>query len=148
MNWVSMVIVTIVCWGVYGVLLHQGRMSMGSAQRAFLWVGIAYFLVAIIGPLVVMELRSEPGTYTTKGVSFALAAGIAGAVGAFAVILAFGFGGSPAVVMPLVFAGAPIVNTAATLLLHPPKATPSPMFFAGICLAAAGTWLFMSNAPR
>ena len=44
-------------------------------------------------------------------------AGIAGAVGAFCVLLAFGAGGMPSVVMSIIFAGAPIVNAVVALSL-------------------------------
>ena len=44
------------------------------------------------------------------GMVWSLIAGIVGALGAFGVLLAFGAKGTPAVVMAIVFAGAPVVN--------------------------------------
>ena len=47
--------------------------------------------------------------------------GLAGAGGAFGVLLAFGSGGSPASVMTIVFAGAPVINALVALMIHPPQ---------------------------
>ena len=47
---------TVVSWGVYGAFLHTGQMGMSDAAngryKAFLFVGIAYFLTAVLAPLV------------------------------------------------------------------------------------------------
>ena len=41
--------------------------------------------------------------------------GAAGALGALGIIMAFNFGGKPVYVMPLIFGGAPVVNTFFTI---------------------------------
>jgi drug/metabolite transporter (DMT)-like permease len=82
--------------------------------------------------------------------SWSLAAGIAGAVGAFCVLLAFGAKGSPAVVMSIIFAGAPVVNAVVALALHPPKGGFGSLrwqFVAGILLAALGGFLVTMYKP-
>jgi hypothetical protein len=88
--------------------------------------------------------------FAPRGVAWSLGAGIAGAVGAFSVLLALGARGSPAVVMSIVFAGAPIVNAATALALHPPqgglRSLPWP-FLAGILLAALGGCLVTLYRP-
>jgi uncharacterized membrane protein YeaQ/YmgE (transglycosylase-associated protein family) len=82
--------------------------------------------------------------YTSKGMTWSLIAGIVGALGAFGVLLAFGAGGKPGVVMSIVFAGAPVVNAVYSLYLHPPAGglskVPAP-FYLGITLAALGGFL-------
>ena len=46
---------TALFWGTYGPLLQKGHHFMGSGRlRPFICVGIAYLLVAIVGPIVVM----------------------------------------------------------------------------------------------
>ena len=81
---------------------------------------------------------------------WSLLAGIVGAVGAFGVLLAFGAKGSPAVVMSIVFAGAPVLNAAYALVLHPPaggwQKLPWP-FVLGIALAAIGGCLVTLYKP-
>ena len=83
---------------------------LNGRYKAFLFVGIAYFLTAVLAPLAVLLLNGASWKYPPAGMAWSLLAGIAGAVGAFCVLLAFGAKGSPAVVMSIVFAGAPIVN--------------------------------------
>ena len=41
--------------------------------------------------------------------------------------------------MPLVFAGAPLVNVLYSMWQHPPKTAPSPMLYVGFLLAAGGS---------
>ena len=45
---------TAFCWGVYGPVLHFGRDYMESALRPFVCVGLAYFLIAVIAPVVLL----------------------------------------------------------------------------------------------
>ena len=77
-------------------------------------------------------------------------AGIVGAVGAFGVLLAFGAKGTPAVVMSIVFAGAPVLNAVYSLVMHPPaggwQKLPWP-FVLGIALAAIGGCLVSLYKP-
>jgi len=60
---------------------------------------------------------------------------------------AFRAGGSPTIVMPLVFGGAPIVNVVSTMIMHPPKTAPNPLFYAGVLLAAAGAGMVLYYRP-
>ena len=39
-------------WGVYVPLVHGAAMKLQSNLRAFLFVGVAYFLVAVLVPTV------------------------------------------------------------------------------------------------
>jgi drug/metabolite transporter (DMT)-like permease len=157
--WLLFALLTVVSWGVYGVMLHQGQMGMADKDNgrymAFLYVGIAYFLVAILGPIVMLKLqggRLDFLNYPPKGLWWSLIAGVFGAIGAFGVLLAFGAKGSPAVVMSIVFAGAPVVNAVYALLQHPPAGgwgSIKPQFYLGILLAAIGGCLvtFYKPAP-
>ena len=106
---------TVATWGVYGAFLATGQMEMKDAMngryKAFLFVGIAYFLTAVLAPLAaLLVMRGADWNYPKSGMLWSLIAGIIGATGAFCVLLAFGAKGSPAVVMSIVFAGAPIVQ--------------------------------------
>ena len=124
MTWLAFALLTVVSWGVYGVFLHTGQMSMqdpvNGRYKAFLFVGIAYFLVAVLAPLLMLILSGANWKYPVSGMAWSLIAGVVGAIGAFGVLLAFGAKGAPAVVMAIVFAGAPIVNAFVALLQHPP----------------------------
>lgn len=154
MTWLFFALLTVATWGVYGVLLHAGQTSMGDPAngryKAFLLVGVAYFLTAVLAPLALLASNGASWSFPTAGVLWSLLAGIAGAAGAFCVLLAFGARGSPAVVMSIVFAGAPIVNAFTALALHPPAGGVAALrwqFVAGILLAAAGGYLVVSYKP-
>jgi hypothetical protein len=57
-------------------------------------VGIAYFLIAVLVPLVMLRLRGEKGRWTITGAFWSFMAGTAGAVGALGIVMAFKYGGS------------------------------------------------------
>ncbi len=82
--------------------------------------------------------------------AWSLIAGVVGAIGAFGVLLAFGAGGVPPVVMSIVFAGAPIVNAFVSLMQHPPAGgwgAIKPQFWLGIILAAVGGYMVTKFKP-
>ncbi|MBL9169753.1 MAG: hypothetical protein JNN07_18585 [Verrucomicrobiales bacterium] len=160
MNWIFFALLTVVTWGVYGVLLHTGQTQMvpggglitaEARYKSFLFVGLAYFLVAVLAPLILLALQGKAFSgYSSAGMKWSLIAGIAGAIGAFGVLLAFGSGGKPWVVMSIIFAGAPIVNVLYSLFNHPPKdgwAAIKPQFVLGIALAALGGYLVTYYRP-
>jgi drug/metabolite transporter (DMT)-like permease len=156
-TWLAFAFLTVVSWGVYGIFLHTGQVAMADPvngrYKAFLFVGIAYFLTAVLAPLILLIAKGAAFTgYTPRGMWWSLLAGIVGAIGAFGVLLAFGARGTPAAVMAIVFAGAPLVNATLSLLLHPPAGgwgSIKPQFFLGILLAALGGCLvtFYKPAP-
>jgi hypothetical protein len=149
--WGPFVALTVTMWGSYGILLHAGQAAMGDPvngrYKAFLFVGVAYLLTAVLAPAALLWLRGADWAMTPGGVGWSLAAGTVGAVGAFAVLLAFGAKGSPAVVMSLVFAGAPIINAVVTLTLHKQWGEVRWQFIAGVLLAALGAYLVVSFKP-
>ena len=154
MHWIIFVFGTILTWGVYGVLLHSGQMAMGDPvngrYKAFLFVGIAYFIIGIIAPLIMMFVNNSSFEFTGKGMTFSFIAGVVGALGAFFVLLAFGAKGTPSVVMSLVFAGAPIVNAIVAISIHPTITSIKSLnwqFVAGILLAALGGYLVTMYRP-
>jgi len=133
------VAVTFLSWGAYGVLLHNGKNAMGqSSLRPFVAVGVAYFLIAVVGSVVLLMQKPEKGKWTFSGAALSIFAGSIGALGALGVILALKYQGSPLYVMPLVFGGAPVVNTLVTIWLGKTFKQISPMFIAGLALVAIG----------
>jgi hypothetical protein len=145
--WHAFVLGTILTWGVYVPVLHEGQTTLGGdpktrGLRAFLCVGLAYFVTAVVVPVGLMMLRQQPFDFTTRGVTFAMLGGIAGAAGALGIVLAIGAGGNSLYIAPLVFAGAPIVNTFVSLAWKT-RQLPGPLFFLGIVLAAVGAGLVL-----
>lgn len=154
MNWLTYALMTVAAWGVYGVFLKFGNENMHDKQngglKAFLLVGVAYFLIAVLAPLAILVARGASWNMPVAGMSWSLVAGIVGAIGAFCVILAYREGGLPPVVMSIVFAGAPIVNAIVATAAQPPQgglATVKPQFIMGLLCAALGGFLVTKYRP-
>lgn len=150
-TWMWFVLIAVVSWGAYVPIIHKGAQAFGGGKgsfRAFLFVGLAYFLMAG-GILVYLALaKVEPLTMSARGVTTSTFAGILGAAGALGVIFATSrYGGSPLIVAPLVFAGAPIVNTFVSMILHRPEHSPRLWFYVGLVLAAGGAALVLRFRP-
>ncbi len=150
-TWLWFVILTIAAWGAYVPTIHQGQAAIGGRSRslwAFLLVGVAYFLVAVLVPLGLLVARQDlTALPTQRGAWVSLLAGTLGAIGALGVILALMSGGTPLAVPPLVFAGAPIVATVIGMAIHPPSQAPDFRFYLGIVLAAVGASLVLRYKP-
>jgi hypothetical protein len=145
------VALTALCWGGYGPLLHKGQMAMqGSRLRPFLCVGIAYFVVAVIFPLALRLLGHDHGEVTWEGSAWSLGAGAAGAIGSLGIILAFTFGGKPVYVMPLVFGGAPVLNTLVSIAMvgRDKLGEIHEFFYAGLIVVVAGAATVLIFAPK
>src|SRR5262245_56490127 len=100
----SFIALAMLSWGVYVPIVQAGQRGMGgSSLRPFICVGLAYFLIAVLAPAILLRVAKEAGHWTTTGIVWSLAAGSAGALGALGIILALAFRGSPLYVMPLVF---------------------------------------------
>ena len=149
-TWLLFVLLTVLSWGTYIPTLHRGQAALGgSGVHAFLLVGLAYLVVAIAVPGAMVARAGSWNVYaSTSGVAFTFGAGVLGALGALGIVLALVNGGRPTVVPPLVFAGAPVVAVFVAMLYNPPRESPSPLFYLGIVMAAAGVGLFMANRPH
>jgi len=154
MAWLVYALMTVATWGLYGIFLHSGQMGMADPvngrYKAFLFVGIAYFITAVLAPLLILMFNGASWSFPARGATLSLVAGTVGAAGAFCVLLAFGAKGTPAVVMSIVFAGAPVVNAVVAMLQHPPGGGFSTIrwqFVAGIVMAALGGCLVTLYKP-
>jgi hypothetical protein len=171
MSWQTYALMTVLFWGVYGVLLHMGRGFMpgvtppspegaNAGLKAFLMVCGAYAITGVIA-IAVLKARGSAFTFTSTSISWSLVAGLAGALGAFTLVLALGAAATPlklgggglgaaaaGAVMPIVFGGAPIVNAIVSMLKQGSsfKSLPLP-FILGILLAASGGFLVAKFAP-
>jgi hypothetical protein len=154
-TWLLFALLSVAAWGLYGILLHNGQVGMADPvngrYKAFLFVGVAYFITAVLAPLGWLAARGAAWSFPGTGMLWSLLAGAAGAVGAFGVLLAFGARGTPPVVMSIVFAGAPVVNAVVAMLLQPPAGGLRGIrwpFVAGILLAALGGCLVTLYKPN
>lgn len=173
---------TVLCWGIYSVMLHMGSVGMKPAglldgkpvppdllslrMKAFLQVGIAYFIVGVIIPLVIIWMRTPSEAteasrlagrgweFPSTGLTWSFWAGMAGALGAFFLLMGISAGTSPAenkilplIVPAIIFAGAPIVNTIVSTTKEGNWGNANWKFFCGMILAAAGTAMVMKFKP-
>ncbi len=142
---------TVLCWGAYGSLLHKSQHHMENSRlRPLLCVGIAYFAIAVIIPILIMSVSENgfPKGTTLGGWSFSMLAGVFGAVGAFGIILSFTFGGKPVFVMPLVFGGAPIINTIISVLEMEAVGEVSSLFYGSLTTVIIGAIVTLVTAPK
>ena len=173
-GWLMFVAGAVLTWGAYVVTIDQGRNTFAgtphggkplappavAAMRAFLFIGVAYFFLAVVVPGLYLamnkvnrgEYPNDPG-FLQRGVMLSTLAGILGAAGALCIVLAVGAArrtlgpSGAAYVAPLVFCFAPIVNVLISMVIEPPARAPSPLFFVGILLAAAGAGMVLYFKP-
>ena len=147
MSWIALAFSAALSWGMYGASLHRGQVGLGNPMKAMLCVGVAYFLIAVLVPVGALASQGELRNFNLAGTVTATLAGALGALGAVCITYAFRNGGTPIIVMPLVFGGAPLVNVLASMVIHPPKVAPNPLLYVGFLLAAAGAGMVLYFKP-
>jgi hypothetical protein len=150
---ISSFCVTILGWGLYVPMLQWGQSAMAPGApparwRAFVCVGLAYFLIAVIVPVILLKVKGERGNWTTSGIIYSFLGGALGALGALGIILAINFGGKPIYVAPLVFATAPVINSFLTIYLAGRMREIGPLFLAGLVMVILGSVTVLSFAPH
>ena len=159
-GWLLFVAGAVLTWGAYVVTIDHGRKELApgvpppvAAMRAFLFIGVAYFLMAVVVPGIYLWLNTPDGVpgFNTRGIMLSTVAGVLGAAGALCIVFAVGFARraqvSPGAVASLVFCFAPIVNVLISMVWDPPAEKPSPIFFVGIVMAAVGAGLVLYFKP-
>ena len=91
--WVIFALGAALCWGLYGPSLHRGQVALGSPLKSLLCVGVAYFLIGVLYPVITLAAQGELKGFTTSGITWASVGGALGAIGAVFIILAFKSGG-------------------------------------------------------
>ena len=144
MVWILFAMGAAFAWGLYGPVLHKGQTMLANPLKALFCVGVAYFLIGILVPLI--GLGGVSG-FNSGGSIWSGLGGALGAIGAVCIIWAFKSGGLPKYVMPLVFGGAPLINVLVSMAMHPPKNAPHPLLWVGYLLAAAGGGIVLYYKP-
>ena len=149
--WLFFVLGAALSWGSYVPTIHHGQLGLppgaNRALKAFLFVGLAYFLVAVVVPGALLAARPDNAGFSRQGMVVSTVAGVLGALGALCVIFALRWGGKPIYVAPLVFAGAPIVNVVIAVIWDKTFKLPDWRFLLGIILAAVGAALVLRYKP-
>ncbi|MCB0323275.1 MAG: hypothetical protein KDD69_06855 [Bdellovibrionales bacterium] len=153
-NWLFLpcVIGVWLCWGRYGGQVQTTIGSFGkSGIRAMVALSVACLVLGAGGGFAAFQLGLEPSAILAEdGVTKGLIAGLITTSGAWGI--SFGnryVKGGHAVVMPLVFAGAPVVNTMyAMKLAKIGIAAIHPLFWLAIALIIAGGYLVLTQKPE
>jgi hypothetical protein len=147
------IVLAVVCWGAYGPVLHIGQLKMGGSRlRPFCCVGIAYFVIAVAVPVMIIMAAPDGLSLTMDqivwGMVWSVLAGSAGAVGALGIILAFNYGGKPIFVMPLVFGFAPVINTFVSMFFAGTLDKITTLFIVSLLTGIAGAVTVLIFAPK
>lgn len=159
-TWLLYVALAGLSWGTYVPLIFFGGTELGgkpgSRIMAILCVGVAYFVIAVLVPLVLFFTGVfDWPEMTSNGLAFSSLAGIAGAVGAICVIFAskaamatgmavkaedptFNPATYRMYIGPLIFGLAPVINTLVSIFWHPEKGHP---FHFGFDMPGWKLWL-------
>jgi hypothetical protein len=144
--WWGYVILAGLAWGTYVPIIFYGGSELGGKQNArlmaILCVGMAYFVLAVVFPLVLfISGQQQWPSLKTTGLVFASLAGVAGAVGAICVVFAsssamaagmeakklnpdFNPASFRLLIGPLIFGLAPMINTLVSSVWHPKPDNP------------------------
>jgi drug/metabolite transporter (DMT)-like permease len=130
-TWILFVALAGLSWGTYVPLIAYGGAELGGKAEArllaILCVGIAYFLIAVLYPvlyLVRLPKAAQP-EFTRTGLIFSGLAGAAGAIGAICVVFATAIAPEYKMfIAPLIFGLAPVINTLVSMIWHPKKGQP------------------------
>lgn len=169
--WWAYVVMAGLAWGTYVPIIFYGGTELttrpgtiGGRLASILCVGVAYFVMAVVIPVVLMATREEARPdWKMNGLVFSGLAGVAGAIGAICVIFASKAAVDAAkleninpatyriYIAPLIFCLAPLINTLLSSVWHPKPG--APWHFAlempgwklwlGIVFVAAGTFLVL-----
>lgn len=173
--WWGYVILAGLSWGCYVPLVFYGGTELGGKSNArltaILCVGLAYFVIAVIFPMIVfLTGQEEWPKWSTTGLVFSCLAGVAGAVGAICVIFAsksavlagleikkenpaFDPATFRMLIAPLIFGIAPVINTLISSVWHPKEGNPFNFAFeppgwkmwVGIVLIGSGVFLVLKS---
>lgn len=143
------------CWGMYGPTLSNARSQSHEwgPFKPYLFIGIAYLVIAVIGGSVMMKLAyNDNFDYSGKyfpAMKWGFFAGCLGALGALGLTFALTkAGGKPSYVMPIIFGGAVTVNAlAAWYNLHEGESI-NPLMWVGMVLVAVGICLTAGFTPH
>ena len=150
---------TALCWGMYGPALGNARSTAKlpspdawSPFKPYVFIGVAYLVIAIAGGLIAMKLKGDTFSYSgahSAAKNWGFIAGSLGALGALCLTNAvITSKGNTALVMPIVFGGAVSVNAIFAYTQLKNSTTISPLLWLGMGLVCAGVVLVAMNTPH
>jgi len=142
----AFVALAFVGWGVFGPLLELGQISMHySALRPLICVGVATFLSAVGGSIVLLRAYDEEGHWTSGGIAWGLIAGAAAAIGTLGVMLAMKYRGDAVTVLPAAVGLIPVMHALWRMFVAGTLKENHPLFYGAavfVMVGAVGVVLF------
>ena len=154
---------TAIFWGCYGPTIGNAQTPRLDGRpllppegwtpfKPYVFIGIAYLVIAIIGGLVMMKVKGDSFSYS--GQHFAPAkwgflAGTLGAAGALCLTTAMMTSrGNALLVMPIVFGGAVSVTALVSVLRLHAADSVSPLLWIGMAITVVGVVIVAMNTPH
>ncbi len=146
-------------WGCYGPTIGNAQAPKGpsgaplwSPFKPYVFIGIAYLVIAIGGGLVMMKIKGDSFSYSGEffpTMKWGFLAGNLGAFGALCLTTAMMTSrGNALLVMPIVFGGAVSVTAIVSVLRLHSSTTVSPMLWVGMLLTVIGIITVAMNTPH
>src|SRR5438105_15543195 len=67
MGWMFFVAGAVLSWGAYGALLYLGQTQLANPLKALLCVGVAYFLIGVIIPVISLGSQGSLSGFNATG---------------------------------------------------------------------------------
>ena len=148
---------TACCWGLYGPTIGNAQVKLPPPQgwspfKPYVFIGIAYLVLAIGGGLIAMMIKGDTFSYTGNHFTPAKWGFLAGALGAagalFLTSAMMTSKGNALLVMPIVFGGAVSVTAVASAYKLREHTTVSPYLWLGMLLVLVGVVTVAINTPH
>lgn len=154
---------TAIFWGCYGPTIGNAQTPRVDGRpllppegwtpfKPYVFIGIAYLVIAIAGGLVMMKLKGDSFSFTGDHfptAKWGFLAGALGAAGALCLTTAMMTSrGNALLVMPIVFGGAVSVTALVSAIRLHGHTTISPMLWVGMLLTVVGVVVVAMNTPH
>ncbi len=144
---------TAICWGLYGPTVANARSpeKLWSPFKPYVFIGVAYLVLACGGGLVGMKISNDSTTFSgpqSPAAIWGFAAGTLGAIGALCLtsaMLSFTGPPKPQLVMPIVFGGAVSITAIVSIIQLRAASTVSPWLWVGMVTVVIGIVLVAYN---
>ena len=161
---------TAVFWGCYGPTIGNAQTPRLDGKpllppegwtpfKPYVFIGIAYLVIAIAGGLIMMKLKGDSFSYSAavpgtdrshfEPAKWGFLAGALGAAGALCLTTAMMVSrGNALLVMPIVFGGAVSVTAIVSVLRLHGQGTVNPTLWVGMVLTVVGVVIVAMNTPH
>ncbi|MEM7477015.1 MAG: hypothetical protein AAF483_18685 [Planctomycetota bacterium] len=147
---------TALFWGCYGPTIGNAQapkedgVPLWSPFKPYVFIGIAYLVIGIVGGLIMMKVKGDSFSFTEKhwpAAQWGFLAGCLGAFGALCLTSAMMYSrGNALLVMPIVFGGA--VTVTALVSLYRLNNQGSFALWIGIALTVQGVVITALSTPH